>query len=237
MDTRDTNRSGGADTLNTSVRKRKETEKKQRKTVEWIKPKRQPTTREQRTLFGKALEIMIITCMDNHVYQFENKVRIQKQGGPIGLKLTGEIADCLMIDWDKKLLIELKKYRMIPEVYTRFKDDIEIAIESLEKGSKLVEDKIVIDEDKKIVDEERTDNKVTMDIIQEIANSIDPMIKLTVETPCNFEDGKLTVLDLKVNVNEAENNRIDFEFFEKSTKNPRVILANSALSFSKKRLS
>ena len=178
---------------------------------------------------------MIITCIDNHVYQFGNKARIQKQGGPIGLKLTGEIVDCLMIDWDKKLLEELKKYRMIPEVYTRFKDDIEIAIESLEKGSKLVGDKIVVDEDKKIIDETRSDNKITMDIIQEIANSIDPMIKLTVETPCNFKDGKLTVLDLKVNVNETENNRIDFEFFEKSTKNPRVILATSALSFSKKR--
>ena len=74
-----------------------------------------------------------------------------------------------------------------------------------------------------------------MEIIQQIANSIDPMIKLTVETLCHFEDGKLTVLDVKVNVNDDENNRIDFEFFEKSTKNPRVILANSALSFSKKR--
>ena len=61
------------------------------------------------------------------------------------------------------------------------------------------------------------------------------MIKLTVETPCNFEDGKLPVLDVKVNINENEQNRIDYEFFEKPTKNPRVILANSALSFAKKR--
>ena len=74
-----------------------------------------------------------------------------------------------------------------------------------------------------------------MDIIQELANSIDPMIKLTVETPCNFQDGKLPVLDVKVNINEKENCRIDFEFFEKETKYPKVILADSALSFSKKR--
>ena len=100
----DISSSGGADTLDTSVQKKNDTDKKKKKTVEWIKPKRQPTTKEQRTLFGKAMEVMIITCMDNHVYQFENKVRLQKQGGPIGLKLTGEIADCLMIDWDKKLL-------------------------------------------------------------------------------------------------------------------------------------
>jgi hypothetical protein len=151
------------------------------------------------------------------------------------LKLTEEIADCLMIDWDRKLLAKLKTFKMIPEVYTRFKDDIELVIESLEKGSSLVEGRIVVDKKKKLVDENRTDSKVTMDIIQQIANSIDPMIKLTVETPCNFIDGKLPVLDVKVNINDKEHNRIDFEFFEKSTKNPRVILADSALSFSKKR--
>ena len=124
---------------------------------------------------------------------------------------------------------------MIPDVYNRFKDDIEIAIESLEMGGMLVEDEIVVDKDKKVADENRSDTKVTMEIVQEVANTINPMIKLTVETPCNFEDGKLPVLDVKVDVNEGEQNRIDFEFFSKPTKNPRVILADSALSFSKKR--
>ena len=36
-------------------------------------------------------------------------------------------------------------------------------------------------------------------------------------------------------INDNEMNRIDFEHYEKPTKNPRVILASSALSFSKKR--
>ena len=104
MDTLGNNISGGADTPNTSVKNKNEIDqnKKKKRTTEWMKPIRNPTTKEQRTLFGKALEIMLITCMDNHVYLFDNTVRIQKQGGPIGLKLTGEIADCLMIDWDKK---------------------------------------------------------------------------------------------------------------------------------------
>ena len=60
---------------------------------------------------------------------------------------------------------------------------IQIAIESLEKGSILIDDKIVVDENKKIVDENRSESKVTMDVVQEIANTINPMIKLTVETP------------------------------------------------------
>ena len=53
-----------------------------------------------------------------------------------------------------------------------------------------------------------------MELIQEIANSINPMIKLTIETPCNFVDGKMPVLDVKVNVNGQESDRIDFEYFE-----------------------
>ena len=61
------------------------------------------------------------------------------------------------------------------------------------------------------------------------------MITLTVDTPCNYPDGKLPVLDFKVNVNEKENSRIDFEFYEKPTKNPMVVLASSALSNSQKR--
>ena len=61
------------------------------------------------------------------------------------------------------------------------------------------------------------------------------MIQFTVDTPCNYEDRKLPILDVKVNVNELENNRVDFEFYEKTTKNPKVILMDSALSFSQKR--
>ena len=74
-----------------------------------------------------------------------------------------------------------------------------------------------------------------MEIIQKVARSINPMIKLTVDTPCSHEDGKLPVLDVKVDVNQEEDNMIDFEFFEKPTKNPCVILASSALSNSQKR--
>ena len=45
----------------------------------------------------------------------------------------------------------------------------------------------------------------------------------------------MPALDIKVSINEGENNRIDYEFFEKPTKNPRVILADSALNGVSKR--
>ena len=75
---------------------------------------------------------------------------------------------------------------------------------------KALKDKIIVDEQKRVKDENKSDTKVTMDVIQEIANGINPMIQLTVDTPCNYEDGKMPVLDVKVNVNKTEQNRIDF---------------------------
>ena len=73
-------------------------------------------------------------------------------------------------------------------VYTRFKDDIELVTEGVEKGTRLVEDELVVDETKKAEDESKSNANVTMEIIQQISNSINPMIKLTTETPCNSED-------------------------------------------------
>ena len=69
MDTvKKNNIGGGEDTLNTSVMKKNENDKRKKKgTTEWIKPVRNPTTKEQRKMFGKALEIMLITCMDSHL--------------------------------------------------------------------------------------------------------------------------------------------------------------------------
>ena len=74
-----------------------------------------------------------------------------------------------------------------------------------------------------------------MEIIQQVSNWVNPMIQLTVETPCNFENGMLPVLDIKARIYEIEMNRLDFEYYEKPTKNPRLVLASSALSWSKKR--
>jgi hypothetical protein len=46
-------------------------------------PKRKPTKTEERKLLGKAIELMIKTGMENHIYRFHNKLRIQKTGGPM----------------------------------------------------------------------------------------------------------------------------------------------------------
>ena len=76
--------------------------KKKGNRAEYIAPLRKPNESEERKMISKAIEIIIVSGMKNHVYKFQNQIQIQAKGGPIGLALTGEVADCCMIDWDKK---------------------------------------------------------------------------------------------------------------------------------------
>ena len=178
---------------------------------------------------------MIKAGMGNHVYQFNNEVRIQKSGGPIGLALTGEVADCSMLNWDRKYLEKLSQLGIKPLVYSRLKDDILISTASLEIGTRYSNGSLIFDDDKKNEDENKSEAKVTMEILKDIAESIDKGLKFTIDTPCNYEDGKMPALDIKVCINETFNNRMDYEFYEKPSTNPRVILANSAINSKAKR--
>jgi hypothetical protein len=204
-------------------------------TQDIIPPARSPNDGEKRKMLGTVIEIMIISSMENHVYKFANVIRKQKDGGPIGLSLTGEVADCYLIQWDKKFLEKLKEVGIDIILYERFKDDITVIMESLAKGSRLKDGKVILDLEKKETDIERSDEEVTMEVVLGVAESVDNMIKFTTDTPSMHENGKLAVLDVEVKVNRKEENRLDFEFFEKPTKNKRVVLANAAIPSNQKR--
>ena len=88
--------------------------------------------------------------MKNHVYRFDNQSRVQANGGPIGLALTGEVAECYMMNWDKKFLRKIKDIGIEIDLYSRFKDDILISATDIEKGTRLVNGKLVLEVENKI---------------------------------------------------------------------------------------
>ena len=73
-----------------------------------------------------------------------------------------------------------------------------------------------------------------MENLKDIADSNDSMIKFTFDTPCNHTDGKMPVLDIKVDINVEMEYIIEYKFYEKPTKNLKVILADSAISSASK---
>ena len=75
-----------------------------------------------------------------------------------------------MIDWDKKLIKKMEDLELLIPLYSRFKDDILIASKAVENGTKLVDDRLIVDTDKKKDDEGKNAFDVTMGLVKEIGD-------------------------------------------------------------------
>ena len=155
--------------------------KKEERFQPWNEAEREPNKEEQRVMLTEAIKIVLETLMKNHVYEFREELRKQKEGGAIGIDLTGELAKIYMTWWDKELLKRLEELGIDLIVYKRYVDDIMIAV-------------------RKIIEEFRQgeeDDETTIERIRVIGESIHQSIKLTKEVPSKNDDRKLPVLDLK----------------------------------------
>ena len=98
-------------------------------------PRRQPNKREEVKIFGKILEIMIIAVMKHHIYTFNGETRLQSDGGPIGLELTGALARVYMIYWDKHFTDLAQKNNIKLDMYKRYVDDVNFVTKALPPGT------------------------------------------------------------------------------------------------------
>ena len=76
-------------------------EKKEKRLKPWNPPKKQADEHAKRLMLREALNVALTVIMKNHVYTFNNEIKKQAKGGPIGLKLTGALAQIFMIWWDR----------------------------------------------------------------------------------------------------------------------------------------
>ena len=98
--------------------------KKEERFKPWEKSKEKPEAETQRIMMKEALKIVLTMIMMNHVYNFNNELRRQKEGRAIGMDITGEIAKIFMSWWDKQLLKRLRELGINPFLYKRYIDDI-----------------------------------------------------------------------------------------------------------------
>ena len=57
---------------------------------------------DKKKIIGKVLEIAVTKIFESNAYTFNGDIRIQENGSPIGLDLSGEIARLEMVDWDQE---------------------------------------------------------------------------------------------------------------------------------------
>ena len=108
-------------------------------------------------------------------------------------------------------------------MYKRYVDDINICIKNTESATNR--------------EEEEEMDEYNIKMIQKIGNEIHPSIELEVDCPSMHDDRKLPILDLKVWIEETNEQRtiILHEFYSKEMANKSVINARSAIPWNNKR--
>ena len=178
------------------------------------------------------MEVAINAAMSEHIYSFNNKLRIQSSGGAIGNVLTGALATLYMLYWTRTFVEKVENAtKNLPDfalyMMKVYVDDGNLASEILPPGSRLVSDEVKIVEDQIDADKDIPGDVRTANVLVEIGNSISSFINLTKDTPSQNESGWMPLLDLQVQVRDG--NQIYYKFYKKKVSNPLLMLQSSAM--------
>ena len=213
--------------------------KKERRFRLWKTRQKEPNEDKIRQMMKEAFKIALELILNKHIYIFNNEIKIQQKGGPIGLDITGVIAKIFMCWWDDEFLKRLNKANIKTYLYKRYVDDMNTCVNVITAGMKWDNGKLVYDEN--IVEEEakKEDDKRTFQIIKEIGDEIHHSIQIEIDVPSNHEDNKIPILDLKVWIETEEIggkvvNKILHEFYIKDVSSKFLVNANATLSWKNK---
>ena len=171
------------------------------------------------------------------LYQWGGDFYVQREGGPIGLKLAGVVAKIRMIVWMKTFNRMLAENRITTFMNVIYVDDQSWAGRALRRGvrwdtcmSKMRWTKEWEDDD--VVLGEKSDKR-TFRQLRRMGNTIESDIKMKEDTPSENEDGKLPVLDTKMWVEREGGDdgleQIRYELYEKPMVSRMVTMERSSL--------
>ena len=196
----------------------------------WVEPEEEADSNTTKKMLSVALKVAIKFIMNNHIYSVNGTIKKQTKGGPIGLELTGDIAQIYMCWWDKEMKRRLFENHIILLIYLRYVDDMNFVID---KQKQITENKNE--------EERKKEDLQIMEKIRKIGNEIHKSIEIETDTPAMHEDNKQPILDLKVwpETRKEQDGRICskvvHEFYHKEIGNKAVTNAKSAMSMQSKR--
>ena len=117
--------------------------------------------------------------MNNHIYTINGTIKKQTKGGPIGLELTGDIAQIYMCWWDREMIRRLQENDIILLIYLRYVDDINFVVDKQKQITENINEEQRKEEDLKI-----------MEIIRKTGNEIHKSIEIETDTTAMHKDNK-----------------------------------------------
>jgi hypothetical protein len=181
-----------------------------------------------RKMLGIIMEAVLNLVMDNHFYILGDVIRRQSKGGAIGLRSTGVVARLIMRQFDKLFKLKIIANNILLELYKRYVDDIDICCQMIRLGTKYRNGKLEWREEWKQEDVQigMKPDRLAMDILQDIGDTIYNFVKLTSDCPSDNVSKYVPILDLQCSI---VNNRILHKFYEKPINTRYCILEKSAV--------
>ena len=134
-------------------------------------------------MFLEAIGHDVESVMNNHVFVFNGEIYVQENEGGTGIRLTGVLAEIVMIIWCKDLTLKLSEAGIENKIIPRFVDDITLLPSVTPPGVRLVNGKLELFEEHVNSDKQIKADIRTMEIIKEIANGISEGIDVTYDVP------------------------------------------------------
>ena len=163
---------------------------KDKRYAPWVFPDTRPSKENEKKMFVAALRHVLMFVMRNHVYTFNDVIYRQSKGGPIGLELTGVLAQIFMVWWDRELKRIATTLGLEFYMYKRYVDDINLVMRVPPPGARYLNGQLTIDNDKIEEDRGRDGSERCMELVRSIADTIHHSIQVEVDHPGNHPDGK-----------------------------------------------
>ena len=197
----------------------------------WIFPNLSRVSMDmKRKMLVEAVRVVLKTLLETHTYNFAGEVRRQREGGAIGMELTGVVAQIFMAWWDKEFKRKLNEVDMRLKLHERYVDDTNLAGRQTEPGTRYNNGMLMVTDEAKNEDEGVPADERTMKVLQTIANSVHQSIRMTIDYPSRHQDGKVPMLDVKKWIQEIEGRwLILYEHYEKEMATKSVLHAMSAI--------
>ena len=141
---------------------------------------------------------MVEVTFQNHFYRWKRYVHKQAKGGPIGLRATGVCAKVVMNDWIEKFRGVLESNGVKIFTLTKYVDDVMIICQNLKLGQYWNGREIVYSESvkRKHMDSQMSREKLTLDVLIQVAESIHDFLKFTGE--CSQNGKPIACLDTQI---------------------------------------
>ena len=151
--------------------------------------------------------------------------------------MTEEDSRIYMMLWDERFLTKVRKLGIHLHLYKRYVDDILALLNAIRSGWSYNKPKnrMEFTQDQN-QDDSEGDQRRTMRILREIADTIDENIQFTTDTPVDHQDAKMPVLDIKVWIDTIDDTPVLLHtFYKKPVASRYTILAKSAMGKGVKR--